>query len=172
MAAFWRRRAIPAVLLLVVAAVSGAHTPVDAHSSSIVPLEYTWSNACRRGGINGNVKWCPGPCPRDTVRKNYKITTYRRGQWFKFVYYRNNHSGTLPAGCATLSRRTLCRTRVSPSVARVGKGAVLTGIRCRAASCNRFSLPSACRFRDATHSFPSPRPAVYSRQPPRRHDAA
>lgn len=158
MAALWRRRAIPAVLLLVVAAVSGAHTPVDAHSSSLVPLEYTWSNACRRGGINGNVKWCPGPCPRDTVRKNYKITTYRRGQWFKFVYYRNNHSGTLLAGCATLSRRSLCRTRVSPSVARVGRGAVLTG---KPLSRRFFAIVSPCHLLAAfmvPPVFPCPRP--------------
>lgn len=171
MAALWRRRAILAVLLLVAAAVSGAHTPVDAHSSSLVPLEYTWSNACRRGGINGNVKWCPGPCPRDTVRKNYKITTYRRGQWFKFVYYRNNHSGTLLAGCATLSRRSLCPTRLSPSVARVGRGAVLTGIRCRADLLPSF-LPAICLPLSWCPPYsPAPAPTVFSRQTPRRHDA-
>lgn len=96
MAAIRLRRAIPAVLLLVVTSACAVRTAVDAHSSCVEPLEYTWSNACRRGGINGNVKWCPGPCPRDTVRKNYHVKTYRRGQWFKFVYYKNNHKGTLP----------------------------------------------------------------------------
>lgn len=79
------------LLLAVVAATLAPRTA--AHSSCVEPLEYTWSNACRRGGVNGNIKWCPGPCPRDPVRKNYKVTTYRRGQWFKFVYYRNNHQG-------------------------------------------------------------------------------
>ncbi|OSX69554.1 hypothetical protein BU14_1399s0002, partial [Porphyra umbilicalis] len=84
----------PAVaVVLVVAAALTANAGVDAHSSCINPLEYTWSNACRRGGVNGNIKWCSGPCPRDPVRKNYHIQTYRRGQWFPFDYYRNNHSG-------------------------------------------------------------------------------
>jgi len=71
----------PAVaVVLVVAAALTANAGVDAHSSCINPLEYTWSNACRRGGVNGNIKWCSGPCPRDPVRKNYHIQTYRRGQ--------------------------------------------------------------------------------------------
>lgn len=96
MAAIRLRAAIPAALLLLVAAAASAvPARVDAHSSCVEPLEYTWSNACRRGGVNGNVKWCPGPCPRDPVRKNYKPRTYRRGQWFKFVYYKNNHRGML-----------------------------------------------------------------------------
>lgn len=95
MAAVRLRAAILAAVLLVAAAAAVTVVPkaVHAHSSSVEPLEYTWSNACRRGGINGNIKWCPGPCPRDPVRKNYKPRTYRRGQWFKFVYYKNNHRG-------------------------------------------------------------------------------
>lgn len=112
MAAARLRAAIPAALLLV-AAAAAAVVPkaVHAHSSCVEPLEYTWSNACRRGGINGNVKWCPGPCPRDPVRKNYKPRTYRRGQWFKFVYYKNNHRGTLRRRLSFASlgcQRVLC----------------------------------------------------------------
>lgn len=104
MAAVRVRAAILAGVLLVAAAAAVTVVPkaVDAHSSSVEPLEYTWSNACRRGGINGNIKWCPGPCPRDPVRKNYKPRTYRRGQWFKFVYYKNNHRGTLRT-CVSLA---------------------------------------------------------------------
>eukprot|EP00168_Porphyra_purpurea_P009200 TRINITY_DN221_c0_g1_i7.p1 TRINITY_DN221_c0_g1~~TRINITY_DN221_c0_g1_i7.p1 ORF type:complete len:319 (-),score=3.96 TRINITY_DN221_c0_g1_i7:419-1375(-) len=92
--AFPHRWGSPAVaLLLLIAAALAANSGVDAHSSCIFPLEYTWANACRRGGINGAIKWCNGPCPRDPVRKNYKIESFRRGQWFPFDYYRNNHNG-------------------------------------------------------------------------------
>lgn len=96
-------------LVLVAAAAAVGSSPgggrVAAHSSCVHPLESTWSNACRIGGMNGSWKNCPGPCPRDPDRKNYKVETFRRGQWFPLVYYKNNHSGML--GCGRGRRREL-----------------------------------------------------------------
>lgn len=95
----WRAAA---ALVLTVAAAAGTSSPltgVAAHSSVIEPLDRTWSNSCRIGGINGAGKWCPGPCPRDPERKNYQVRTYRRGQSMKLIYYRNNHSG-MKRGCS------------------------------------------------------------------------
>ncbi|GAB0490233.1 hypothetical protein MMPV_001465 [Pyropia vietnamensis] len=92
------RRWRAAVALAVVTAGAVVGSPpsgggVAAHSSCLHPLESTWSNACRIGGMNGAWKNCPGPCPHDPDRKVYKVESFRRGQWFPLVYYKNNHSG-------------------------------------------------------------------------------
>lgn len=92
-----RWRAAVALAVATAAAVVGSPPGgggVAAHSSCRSPLESTWSNSCRIGGINGAWKNCPGPCPRDPDRKNYRVEQFRRGQWIPFVYYKNNHSGT------------------------------------------------------------------------------
>lgn len=91
------RAAVALVVLATAAAVVGSPPGgggVVAHSSARSPLDRTWSNACRIGGMNGSWKNCPGPCPRDPDRKTYRVEEFRRGQWFPFVYYKNNHSGT------------------------------------------------------------------------------
>ncbi|KAK1865256.1 hypothetical protein I4F81_007790 [Pyropia yezoensis] len=91
-----RWRAAVALAVATAAAVVGSPPGgggVAAHSSCRSPLESTWSNSCRIGGINGAWKNCPGPCPRDPDRKNYRVEQFRRGQWIPFVYYKNNHSG-------------------------------------------------------------------------------
>lgn len=99
MARLGRRLRATIALVVAAAAVAVGSPPggggggVAAHSSTLRPLESTWSNACRVGGINGAWKNCPGPCPRDPDRKSYRVEEFRRGQWFPLIYYKNNHSG-------------------------------------------------------------------------------
>lgn len=103
MARVGRRLRTTIALVVAAAAAAAVGSPpggggAAAHSSTIRPLESTWSNACRVGGINGAWKNCPGPCPRDPDRKSYRVEEFRRGQWFPLIYYKNNHSGTLAGG--------------------------------------------------------------------------
>lgn len=104
MARLGRRLRATIALVVAAAAVAVGSPPggggggVAAHSSTLRPLESTWSNACRVGGINGAWKNCPGPCPRDPDRKSYRVEEFRRGHWFPLIYYKNNHSGMLGGG--------------------------------------------------------------------------
>lgn len=83
---------VVAVLTLVVSCITTAH--VAAHTSLVKPLEETYDNACRIGGINRHKGVnCPGPCPTKRRRRNYRIETFRRGQRTPVEYLRNNHKG-------------------------------------------------------------------------------
>lgn len=83
---------VVAALTLVVSCVTTTH--VAAHSSLVSPLEETYENACRLGGVNRHKGVnCPGPCPTKRKRKNYRVVTFRRGQRTPIEYLRNNHKG-------------------------------------------------------------------------------
>lgn len=84
---------VVAALTVVVGCVTTS-VHVAAHSSLVSPLEETYDNACRIGGVNRHKGVnCPGPCPTKKKRRNYRVVTYRRGQRTPIEYLRNNHKG-------------------------------------------------------------------------------